>query len=235
MLLHQKNLFASEQDKKTHGLFVEAGIIQPHRQEYVAGKQLCSNCSDGFRLHMKEMIFDHCRQNGGDETFYHEFRGSGDPMRFALNSPLSHGVSKYGDPDVWGRMKTQEVIEVLGWANELGITVNQHRIVHHWPCKAAKSRQIDFAASIDLVFRGKLRLKHQIPDLRVGIVLFCDWAAHEHTLELMKKEPYLAFIKTDPRFKVQHESWLEYAEQVKQLPVLQERRTPFVEKMQIAV
>lgn len=226
MLMHKKKLFASLEDRRTHSQFVEAGIIVPQRQEHVAGQQICSACADGFRTHMKDMIFQRCLESGGDETFFHEFKGSGEAMRFAFNSPLSEGVSKYGDSDVWGRMNIGELAEVLGWADELEVSVAQHRLVHHWPCKAAKSRDIDFAASIGLVIRGKLRIKHQIPDLRVGIDLFCDWGPNDHSIDLLKKEPYLVMIETDPAYRQQYESWLEHAEQVKKLSVLRPARQP---------
>ncbi len=230
MLLHKKNLFASPEDKKTYEKFRETGVIIPHLHKHVSGQQLCSTCADGFRTHMKDMIYDRCRSIGGEDTFFHEFRGSGETMRFAFNSPLSHGVSKYGDPDVWGRMKTNEIIEVLGWADELKVSVEQHRLVHHWPCKAAISRDINLAGSIDLVIRGKLRIKQQVPNLCVGIDLFCDWGPNDHTIDLLKKEPYLMMLETDPAYKAQHEAWLAYVELVKQLPVLQPlKKAPHVD------
>lgn len=221
MLLHEKKLYASCGDRIIHALFSEAGVIVPHNSEKVAGKQTCSCCSDGFRFHMTEGVFQRCRDNGGEETFFHQFKGNGEAMRFALNSPLSADVSRFGDPDVWGRLKTNEVNEVLGWAHKLDVLVEQHRLVHHWPCKAALSRNIDLAESIDLVIRGKFRIKHQIPDLKVGIDLFCDWGELDHTTELIKKEPYLNMIRNDPRFTKTYEEWLKYAEGVKKLRILQ--------------
>jgi hypothetical protein len=220
MLLHTKKLYASKEDRATHYLYREAGVLVPHKSEHVAGKQTCSCCSDGFRFHMTEGVFNRCKENGGDETFFHQFKGNGEAMRFALNSPLSGGFSRYGDLDVWGRMKVDEIKEVLGWADDLEVVVEQHRLVHHWPCKAALSRNLDLSQSIDLVIRGKLRIKHQIPDLKVGIDFFIDWDQDDHTTELIKKEPYLQLIETDPRFTKERDEWSAYAEDVKKLPIL---------------
>lgn len=220
MLLHKLNLFASPEDRAVHNLFREAKVIVPSQQGLVSGQQLCSICGDGFRHHMKRGVFKRCLESGGDDMFFHEFKGNGEAMRFALNSPLSAGESKYGDPDVWGRKKIDEIVEVLGWADDLGIDVGQHRVVHHWPCKAAKSRVISFAQSIDLVVKGKYRIKHQIQRLRVGIDFFCDWAPDENSIEQIKKEMYLHLIETDPAFARELDSWHEYVEQVSKLPVL---------------
>src|SRR3989339_838516 len=133
---------------------------------------------------------------------------------------LSEGFSERINADVWGLLKTRELREVLGWAEELELSVTQHRLVHHWPCKAALSRDISFAESIDLVVRGKLRIKHQIPGLKVAIDFFCDWGPGEHSIALIKKEAYLAMISSDRLFSKQHHSWLAYEEEVEKLPVL---------------
>lgn len=220
MLLHSKKLYASHADRVIHHLLLEAGVLSPQKESHVSGQQTCSTCSDGFRTHMKEAVFHRCRQSGGDETFFHEFKGNGEAMRFALNSPLSIGESLYGDTDVWGRKKIDEIVEVFGWAKEADLFLDQHRIVHHWPCKAAKSRGIDLLQSIDLVIRGKFRLKHQIPDLHVAIDFFCDWGKDDHTIELLKKEPYLKMIESDPQFLRQYDEWQVYVEKVKRLPIL---------------
>jgi hypothetical protein len=219
MLMHKKKLYASEDDRATHHLFQEAGIIVGYQTKKVAGQQICSVCSDGFRLHMKKEVYSSCRANGGDEAFFHSFQGNGEAMRFALNSPLSEGFSALTS-DVWGRLKTKEIAEVLGWADELDVPVVQHRLVHHWPCKGAMSRDISLAQSIDLVIRGKLRIKHQVPALQVAIDFFCDWGPDESTIELIRKEPYLAMIETDPRFSKERDEWCAYAEETKKLPVL---------------
>ncbi len=218
MLLDHHKLYASKASCDMHAQFVEAGVIVPHNSDHVAGKQTCSCCSDGFRYHMHEGVFRRCQDNGGEGTFFHQFKGNGEAMRFALGSPLSDGASECGDPDVWGRMKTGELVEVLGWSRMYDVNVRQHRLVHHWPCKAAMSRKFDFATSVDLVVRGKLRIKHQIPGLQVAIDLFCDWAKGSHTTELIKKEAYLAMIESDPTFARQYDEWCVYAEEVAQLP-----------------
>ena len=219
MLMHKKKLYASENDRAIHHLFKEAGVIVGYQSKKVAGQQTCSVCSDGFRLHMKELILHNCHANGGDDTFLHPFQGNGEAMRFAYNSPLSAGFSTVTD-DVWGRLKTKEIAEVLGWVDKHDIPVAQHRLVHHWPCTGAISRDINLAQSIDLVIRGKLRIKQQIPALCVAIDFFCDWGPGDSTLELIKKEPYLALIKTDPRFRKERDEWYEYAEEVRRLPTL---------------
>lgn len=220
MLLHKIKLYASSEDRAVYDLLREVGVIVDHVKRHVAGQQTCSWCSDGFRPHMRAKIEDNCHSNGGDETFFHSPAGNGDAMRFAFKSPLSEGFSRYGDLDVWGRMKLEEIRETLGWARDLGMHIGQHRLVHHWPCKAALSREIDLAQSVDLVIRGKLRIKHQLPKLQVAMDLFCDWGPDDYTLDLIKKEPYLHLIETDPRFVRQRDEWYAYSEEVKRLPVL---------------
>lgn len=218
MLLHKMKLFASDDDRATYELFQEAGIIVEHSTKHVAGQQTCSWCADGFRPHMKETVEGHCRTNGGDETFFHSFAGNGDAMRFAFNSPLSSGFSEDGDLDVWGRLKLEEIRETLGWAEGLNMSVAQHRLVHHWPCKAAVSRGITLSESVFLVICGKMRIKHQIPQLKVAIDLWCDWAPREWTLNLVKKEAYLRLIATDARFAHVYDKWCTHKEEVRKLP-----------------
>jgi hypothetical protein len=213
-------LFACDDDRKTYELFRESGVIGDYTIKNVAGQQTCSWCADGFRPHMREKIEGNCRVNGGENSFFHSPAGNGDAMRFAFNSPLSQGFSRYGDPDVWGRLKLEEIRETLGWAEDLSVHIEQHRLIHHWPCKAALSRGITFAQSIDLVIRGKFRIKHQIPGLKVAIDFFCDWDKEKYTLDLIKKEPYLKLIETDPRFTKEHSEWCAYVEEVNSLPVL---------------
>jgi hypothetical protein len=220
MLLHNLKLFASPDDRHVYDQFVEAGVIRPNNTFQVAGQQICSICGDGFRHHMKSSAFKACQANGGEDTFFHELKGNGEAMRFALNSPLSDGESIYGDTDVWGRKKTDEIVELLGWADELNVSVRQHRLGHHWPCKAAKSRGISLAESIDLVVRGKLRIKQQIKGLCVAMDFFCDWGPDDHTSELIKKEAYLNMIESDPAYQQQFDEWLAYQEAVSALPVL---------------
>jgi hypothetical protein len=219
MLLHKKKLYASAEDKVTYELFKEAEVIVGYQPKRVAGQQTCSVCSDGFRLHMKEEVLQTCQTNGGSDAFFHSFQGNGEAMRFAYDSPLSKGYSAITS-DILGRTKTTEITELLSWADELDVQVLQHRLVHHWPCKAALSRDITLARSIDLVIRGKLRIKQQIPALCVAIDFFCDWGENEHTIDLIKKEAYLQLIETDPRFTKERDEWALYAEEVKKLPVL---------------
>lgn len=220
MLLHQMKLYASKADRAIYDFFIERGVIIEYEQEKVHGRQTCSMCSDGFRPHMKEKILRTCCSNGGTDTFFHQFNGNGEAMRFAFNSPLSDGFSAHMNADVWGMLKIKELAEAFGWAEELGVELEQHRVVHHWPCKAAISRNIDLVESIDLVVRGKCRIKHQMPGLKVALDLFCDWGPDTHSIALIKKESYLALISSDPLFEKQYDSWLEYAEEVAKLPVL---------------
>jgi hypothetical protein len=141
-------------------------------------------------------------------------------MRFALDSPLSEGFSERNNPDYWGAAKTKELVEVLGWAQEAGLVVTQHHLVHHWPCKAGKTRHISYLDSVDLVIRGKLRIKRQIQGIQVSIEQFIDWGPGDCTHDLIKMEPYIALLKTHLPLRNAYEAWQEYAEQVSGLPVL---------------
>ena len=217
---HKKVQYASKEDLKTHGLLEEAGVLVPHVKKMVAGEQTCSWCSDGFRPHMRELILGNCRSSGGDEAFFHAPAGNGEAMRFAYNSALSQGYSDYDNRDILGMIKTKEIAESIRIAATKGVCITQHRQVHHWPCAAGSLRKITYPQSIDLVIRGKHRIKHQIPGLQVAMDLFVDWSANHHTLNLIKKEPYLVLIGSDPYFTKQHEEWLQYAEAVKALPIL---------------
>lgn len=221
MLLHEKKLYASPLDRVVHDLFVKEGVIVEYHSHKVAGQQTCSLCSDGFRPHMKEEVLKACHARGGATAFFHSFGGNGEAMRFAYNSPLSEGFSERNNDDVWGILKTKELCEVLCWAEGLDMSVTQHRLVHHWPCKAALSRGINLAESIDLVVRGKLRIKQQIPHLKVALDFFCDWGPDEHSIALIKKEAYVSFISTNPLFAKQYDSWLAYEKEVMKLPTIQ--------------
>jgi hypothetical protein len=126
-------LFAEPKDRPVVRMLTEAGVFVPHHSDKVGARQVCTYCGDGFRFHYKQWISRPCIEKGGDEAFFHTPGGNGDPMRFALDSPLSMHF-----PDDWGRLKIAEIVETLGWTDELRIAVDQHRLVHHWPCKAAK-------------------------------------------------------------------------------------------------
>lgn len=219
MLLHEKKLYASHADRMTFEMFKEAGVIVPHHSHKVSGKQICTHCADGFRPHYKEWIKALCFSSGGAKSFFHTFSGNGDPMRFALHSPLSRPGT-----DEWGDLKILELAETLRWADELNVNVEQMRDVHHWPCKAGLDRKITFSDSIDLVVRGKHRIKRQVPSLRVALELFIDWKDDEHTVNLIKKEMYVQFLKREPKFAKQYDSWLAYDERVKTLPVIYTRK-----------
>ena len=220
MLLHQKKLYAQESDRKPHALFVEAKVIVPHETERVGGKQICSHCADGFRIHYKRWIAKQCFTNGGDDAFFHTFSGNGEPMRFACNSALS-----MVNPDDWGALKMMELYETLGWAKALEVVIDQLRVVHHWPCKAALDRNIGFEDSIDLVVRGKLRIKWQLP-IKVGLEMFIDWSQDEHTTHLIKKEPYIELLRNHPPYREKYEHWLRYEELVRELPVFPDLNLP---------
>lgn len=220
MLLHQKKLYASAADRVAYERLIKEGVIVEYQEKKVHGQQTCSLCSDGFRPHMKEKVLNTCHSNGGDNAFFHPFTGHGEAMRFAYNSPLSEGFSDRNNADFWGSGKTKEISEFHGWAEETGVLVKQHRLVHHWPCKAAISRNISLAESIDLVIRGKLRIKHQMPGLKVAIDLFCDWGPNEHSMACIKKEAYVFLISNDWLFAKQHDGWMAHEEQIKKLPIL---------------
>ncbi len=215
MLLREKKLYASAADRTTFEMFKEVGVIVPHHSHKVCGKQICAHCADGFRPHYKEWIKALCFSSGGATSFFHTFSGNGDPMRYAYHSPLS----KYGS-DAWGALKTEELAETLRWADALHVPVEQMRDVHHWPCKAALDRKISFSESIDLVVRGKHRIKRQIPSLRVALELFIDWGDDEHTVNLIKKERYVQFLRREPSFSREYASWLAYEEQIQNIPVI---------------
>ncbi len=220
MLLRQMKLYASGKDRTMYETLKEAGVLVPHHSHKVCGKQICTHCADGFRPHYKEWIKDLCFSNGGAKSFFHTFSGNGDPMRYAYQSPLSESGT-----DAWGSLKTQELIETLGWAQKMNVQVEQMRDVHHWPCKAALDRNISFLESIDLVVRGKHRIKHQIPSLRVALELFIDWGDDNHTVDLIKKEQYIRFIRETPSESAKYHSWLKYKESVLALPVSQFKPT----------
>lgn len=220
MLLHQKKLYASDADREVYQQLIDAGVIIEYKEGKVHGRQTCSLCSDGFRPHMREVVSSTCHTNGGREAFFHPFIDNGHPMSYAFNSPLSEGLSDRNNADVLGLIQTKKIVQVLEWTSELDVSVLQHRLVHHWPCKAAISRSIGLAESIDLVIRGKLRIKQQIPGLKVAIDLFCDWDQDEHSMACIKKEAYLSLISTNWLFSKQYEEWLAYEEKVKKLPVL---------------
>ena len=226
MLLKKKGLYASAADCDTYHMFAEAGVIGPNNLMKAHGRQTCSQCADGFRLHISETVIKMCKASGGDDLFFHNFKGNGEAMRFVLDSPLSEGFSMHNNTDLWGRIKVLEIDEVLGWAEELGVDVAQHRTVHHWPCKAALSRGITFAQSIDLVVKGKVRLKHQIAGLQVALDLFTDWSEDVCKHDLIKKEAYVAFIRNTPSFHEVYDNWQEYLLAVSRLPVLRVLEIP---------
>ncbi len=221
MLYRRMGLFAPVEDRETVAMLTEAGVLIPHQREKISGKQICSHCGDGFRYHYKRWIAGGCIEKGIDEAFFHTFSGNGEVLRFALDSPLSYDAF----PDDWGTLKTMEIAEVLGWASEMGLEVTQHRLVHHWPCKAAMSREIDLLSSIILCAKGKTRIKHQIPGLKVGMEIFIDWSEDEYETPLIKKEALYAMLATDPRFTREYDAWLAHEAAVARLPVLCEVST----------
>lgn len=222
MLLKEKKLYATARDRAVYDELVDAGVIVPHHPHKVAGRQMCTHCADGFRPHYKEWIKDLCFSQGGARSFFHTFSGNGDPMRYAYCSPLSGTHS-----DAWGALKVEELAETLRWARALEVSVDQMRDVHHWPCKAALDRNISLLESIDLVVRGKHRIKQQIPDLRVALELFIDWDESHHTVNLIKKEAYISYLRNTPSRISMHLSWLSYQESTKNLPVLHTYQLPY--------
>lgn len=219
-LLHKKRLYADPQDRKHYELFREAGVCVDYNVEKAHGQVTCSICSDGFRTHIGEKVSSICRALGGDEMFYHEFKGNGEAMRFAFESPLSAGFSERSNDDFWGAAKVKELVEVLGWAEEVGLQVVQHRLIHHWPCKAGTTRAISYPGSVDLVLRGKFRIKHQIKNLQVSIEQFIDWGPAECTHDQLKMDPYVNLLRSHTAFMRQYDDWLAYCEHVGKLPVL---------------
>ena len=212
-------------------LFREAKVCIPFNLTKARGQVTCSMCSDGFRTHIGEKVSSICKAQGGDEMFYHEFKGNGEAMRFALDSPLSAGFSERNNPDFWGSALIKELVEVLQWAMEAGLVVNQHRNIHHWPCKGGKSRHISYANSVDLVIRGKVRIKQQIRGLQVSIEQFIDWGPVECTHDQLKLEPYVDLLRSYPPLRQTYDNWLEYSERVAQLPVLKVVSLPTVQQV----
>jgi hypothetical protein len=150
-------------------------------------------------------------------------------MRFAFESPLA-----YFSSDDCGLFKTREVVQTLEWATELGVDVEQHRLVHHWPCKAALSIGVSFLESIILVAKGKMRLKHQIPGLKVSMEVFIDWSADEFEVHSLSKEALVKLMQNDPQFSKVWEDWLAYEDRVRQLPVLYNWQSPACTEQRVA-
>lgn len=220
MLLKSKKLYARPGDRPVYETLMSAQVLQPHNAGKVSGQQICIRCADGFRPHYRKWTRDTCEDQGGEEVFFHPPTGNGDPMRFAYYSPLSTDPFSHMRSDVWGYMKSLEIMESLEIAADVGVNVMYLRIVHHWPCKAAIKRRISFLESIDLVVRGKTRLKHQFPGIQVAMELFVDWGEDDITKNLIKKEQYMNFLRSETEFTKMHDDMLVHEDEVFALPVL---------------